>query len=146
MKRHIREFIRRGLMAFGFGPLVLAILYLILHEHAVIETLTIRQVCVGIFSISALAFVAGGMNAIYQVERLPLMVAVLIHGGVLYFSYLGTYLLNDWLEWGFVPIMAFSVIFAAGYLVIWAVIYCIIRNRTQEINRVLKEKQQKESG
>ena len=97
MKRSVLEFVRRGLMACGFGPIVLAILYLILQHHGVIETLTVRQVCVGIFSISALAFIAGGMNAIYQVERLPLMVAILIHGGVLYLSYLGTYLLNEWL-------------------------------------------------
>ena len=102
------EFLRRGMIACGIGPLVLAVLYLILQKAAAIDGLTVNQVCTGIVSLTALAFVAGGMNAIYQIERLPLMVAILIHGGVLYFSYLITYLLNDWLEWGTTPIPSFS--------------------------------------
>ena len=141
MKRIILEFLRRGLIACGFGPIVLAILYLILQHQAAIETLTVNQVCLGIFSLSALAFIAGGMNVIYQSERLPLMVAILIHGGVLYISYLGTYLLNDWLEWGVTPILVFSGIFVFGYLVIWAIIYSIIRRNTAKLNKILQEKQ-----
>lgn len=144
MKKNILEFFRRGFVACGFGPIVLAILYLILQHKADIETLTVNQVCLGIFSLSALAFIAGGMNVIYQIERLPLMVAILIHGGVLYISYLATYLLNDWLEWGAIPILVFSGIFIFGYLMIWAIIYCIIRKRTERLNEILKQKQQSE--
>ena len=96
----------------------------------------------GIFSLSALAFIAGGMNVIYQIERMPLMVAILIHGGVLYISYLVTYLLNDWLEWGTTPILVFTGIFVVGYLLIWAVIYSIIRRNTAKLNEILKERQQ----
>ena len=100
MRKFVLEFLRRGFVACGMGPIILAILYLILQQTASVDTLTVNQVCIGIFSITALAFIAGGMNAIYQIERLPLMVAILIHGSVLYISYLGTYLLNDWLVWG----------------------------------------------
>ena len=82
MKKYAFEFLRRGLTACGFGPLVLAILYLFLQRRAAVEVLTVDQVCIGIFSLSALAFVAGGMNMIYQIEQIPLMVAILIHGGV----------------------------------------------------------------
>ena len=96
MKKIVLEFFRRGFIASGFGPIVLAILYLILKQQALVEILTVNEVCIGIFSLSALAFVAGGMNVIYQIERLPLMVAILIHGTVLYITYLGTYLLNSW--------------------------------------------------
>ena len=141
MKKNILEFLRRGLIACGFGPIVLAILYLILQQQAAVETLTVKQVCLGIFSLSALAFIAGGMNVIYQIERLPLMVAILIHGGVLYFSYLITYLLNDWLEWGVTPILVFSGIFVFGYLAVWAAIYFINKNRTKKLNEKLKQKQ-----
>ena len=142
MKRYVFEFFHRGLIACGFGPIVLAILYLILQQQAVIETLTVNQVCLGIFSLSALAFVAGSMNVIYQIERLPLMVAILIHGSVLYVSYLGTYLLNDWLEWGVTPILAFSGIFVIGYLMIWIIIYSISKRNTKKLNQILKEQQQ----
>ena len=142
MKRFVLDFLRRGLMACGFGPMVLAVVYLILQRCGVVETLTVYQVFVGIFSLSALAFVAGGMNAVYQIERLPLIVAIFIHGAVLYLGYLGTYLLNGWLEWGALPILVFSGIFALGYLVIWATIYCIIKRNTERINAVLKQKQE----
>ena len=141
MKKMVLEFIRRGLAACGFGPMVLAVLYLILQQQDVVRTLTVNEVCVGIFSLSALAFIAGGMNVVYQMERLPLMVAILIHGAVLYLSYLATYLLNGWLEWGVMPILVFTAIFVVGYLVIWAVIYSVIIRNTERVNAILKKKQ-----
>ncbi len=143
MRKNVLEFLRRGLYACGVGPLVLAVIYLILQQNGV-ETLTVGQVCTGIFSLSALAFIAGGMNFIYRIERLPLMPAILIHGSVLYVSYLATYLLNSWLELGTLPILVFTGVFALGYLVIWAVIYSVIRKNTNKVNEGLKKKQQNE--
>ncbi|MBR4032511.1 MAG: DUF3021 domain-containing protein [Clostridia bacterium] len=142
MKKFVLEFLRRGLIASGIGPIVLAIVYLILQQTAAVETLSVNQVCIGIFSITALAFIAGGMNAIYQIERLPLMVDILIHGGILYISYLATYLLNDWLDFGALPIIVFSAVFVVGYIVIWAIIYFIIKRNTDRLNKMLKQKQQ----
>ena len=136
------EFFRRGLIACGFGPIILVVFYLILQYQCNIQTLTVNQVCIGIISLSALAFIAGGMNFIYQIEQLPLMVAIFIHGVVLYSSYLATYLINDWLEWGATPILVFSGIFVVSYFVIWVSIYCLIRKRTEKLNEILKKKQQ----
>ena len=142
MKNFASQFVLRGLIAMGFGPIVLAIVYLILRQSAVIDTLSVSQVCIGIFSLSALTFIAGGMNAIYQIESLPLMTAILIHGSVLYLGYLGTYLLNDWINLGIMPIIAFTAIFVIGYIVIWAIIYSSIKRNTIKINEILKKKQQ----
>lgn len=144
MKKHIFDFIRKGLTACGLGPLILAIIYLILQNNKQIESLTVNQVCIGIFSLSALAFIAGGMNELYQIERLPLMIAILIHGSVLYIAYLLTYLLNDWLEWGLIPIFVFSGIFVIGYLLIWIIIYTIVKKKTKQLNEILKQQQQYE--
>ena len=121
---------------------MLAALYLILQHTGGVEALTVNEVCVGIFSLSALAFVAGGMNVVYQIERLPLMIAISIHGGVLYVSYLLTYLVNDWLDRGTAPILVFTGIFAVGYLLIWAVIYSIIRGNTDRINEAMRKSRQ----
>lgn len=141
MKTHILDFVRRGLVASGFGPPVLAVLYLILHRRGLLETVTVTEVSTGIFSLWGLAFLAGGMNALYQIERLPLMVAIAIHGGVLYSGYLATYLLNGWLEWGTAPILVFTGIFLLGYLAIWAVIYAVTRRNTARVNALLRKKQ-----
>ena len=142
MKKFLLDFIHRGLVACGIGPLVLAVVYLILNKTSGPETLTTAQVCIGIFSLAGLAFFAGGMNAIYQVERLSLPVAILIHGSVLYLGYLAAYLLNDWLAAGLLPIFIFSAVFVVGYLIIWAVIYVIIRRSTARLNAQLKKRQE----
>ena len=142
MKPFAKEFFRKGLTAWGFGPIVLVVLYLILQKTGNLQTLTVHEVCLGILSLSALAFVAGGMNAIYQMERLPLMFAILIHGGVLYISYLATYLVNGWLDWGRMPLLVFTCAFVLGYLLIWAVIYVVTKKRTDRLNAMLKSKQE----
>ena len=140
MKKTVCGFVRRGLVACGFGPMVLAVFYLVLWQRGLLETLTVEEVCTGIFSLAALAFIAGGMNVVYQIERLPVMVAILIHGGVLYLSYLITYLVNGWLEEGAIPLLVFTVIFVVGYLAIWAIIYFVTRRRTAKLNEMLNKK------
>jgi hypothetical protein len=142
MRKYVLEFIRRGLISCSFGPLILAVIYLILQHHGILQDITINQVCMGIFSLSALAFVAGGINVIHQIERIPLMMAILIHGGVLYICYLVTYLINGWFQDGMAPILIFTVIFVVGYLVIWLIILYVTKKRTDKLNEVLKKKQQ----
>ena len=144
MKRNILEFTRRGFIACGFGPLVLAVIYLVLHRQGAVDTLAVNEVCTGIFSISALAFIVGGMNIIYRNEKLPLMAAISIHGAVLYASYLITYLINGWLQRGMTPILVFTAIFVLGYIVIWAIIYFITKRNTARLNEKLMQKQQDE--
>lgn len=144
MKKFFSEFLQRGLMSFGFGPVVLAIIYYILGQTSVLVTIDVNEVCIGIVSLSILAFIAGGMNAIYQIEQLPLMFSILIHGSVLYICYFATYLLNNWLDWGLVPFSAFTAIFIIGYILIWLIIYSVMKRNTAILNEGLKKKQEKE--
>ena len=146
MKKFVSHFMLRGLVACGFGPVVLAVVYLVLHQQGVVHTLAVTEVCMGIFSLFALAFVAGGMNAIYQIERIPVMLAILIHGVVLYVCYLIVYLVNDWLKWGFTPILVYSAIFVVGYLMIWAIIYSVNKRNAERINEQLKQRQKNDSA
>lgn len=142
MKKLVSEFLRRGLISCGFGPIILAFVYMILYKTGNIQTLAVNQVCIGIFSITLLAFIAGGMNTVYQIERLPLMVAIFVHGIVLYAGYLATYIINNWLKWGLIPILVFTGIFVVAYFIIWAIIYFITRKSTKHLNKILKEKRQ----
>ena len=143
MRKNVLEFFRRGCMACGLGPVVLAVVYLVLQKQGLVELLTVREVCAGIFSLTALAFLCGGMGVIYASERLPLMAAILIHGGVLFVGYLITYRVNGWLEEGAEPVFAFTWIFVIGYLLIWAGIYLVTRMRTTKVNETLKKQQEK---
>lgn len=141
MKKIVLGFLQKGFVACGFGPMVLVILYWILQRQCDLQYLSVNEVCTGIISLSVLAFIAGGMNVIYRIERLPLAFAILIHGSVLYISYLCTYLVNRWLEWGKAPVIVFTAIFVLGYLTIWAIIYWTTQKRTARLNEMLKQKQ-----
>ena len=142
MKKFIKEFIRRGIMAAGIGPIVLAFIYLISQNIGITKTLSVNEVSTGIFSLTLLAFIAGGMNALYQLEKLPLILGILIHGLVLYVCYLLTYLINGWLEFGIMPLLVFTGIFIVGFFIIWIIICSVIQKKTENINKILKEKQE----
>ena len=141
MKRIILDFLHRGLITCGVGPMVVAVIFLTLQKNIGLETITINEYAISIFSSAILAFIAGGMNVIYQIERLPLMTAILIQGIVLYVTYLVVYLLNNWIVWGVTPILIFTVIFVTGYLFIWLIIYIVNKSRTRKLNEMLKRKQ-----
>lgn len=138
MKHFWKEFLLRGLLCAAGGPVVLAIVYGVLGATGVAETLSPAAVCTGILTITALAFLAAGMTAIYQQEQLPLAIRILLHGGVLYAAYILTYLLNGWLERQWVSVWIFTGIFAAGYTLIWLVIYLVEKARTEKLNQLLK--------
>ena len=137
MKKFFSDFFLRSLVAAAFGPPVLAIIYWILGFTGVAESLSPNEVALGILTIELLALVVGGMSSIYQQEQLPLATAILIHGGVLYATYIVIYLINGWLQRQLQPILVFSAIFIAGYALIWAFIYLFNKRKTQKINNNL---------
>lgn len=139
MKTFWKDFLFRGLIAAAGGPVVLAIIYGIIGATGEVTSLTPQEVCLGILTITLLAFTVGGMTAIYQVEQLPLASAILIHGGVLYATYLLIYLINGWLQKGIVPILVFTGIFLVAYILIWAVIYCTERAKIRKLNEMRKK-------
>lgn len=135
--KHALEFLKRGLMAASGGPVILAIVYGCLGAAGEVTGLTPWEVCVGILTVTLMAFVAGGITMIYQVEQLPLLSAILIHGGVLYLDYLMMYLLNGWIPRDVNGIGIFTAVFVVGYAVTWLGIYLSIRRKTERINRRL---------
>ena len=138
MKRFIFEFIKRGLMAAAGGPLVLAIVYGSIGASGAVISLSPKEVCIGILTITLMAFIAAGITAIYQTERLPLMSAILIHAGVLYLDYLIIYLINSWIPRNLSGIGLFSAIFAAGFALVWVFIFLSMKSKTDRINKNLK--------
>ena len=138
MKKFLKEFLLRGLICAGGGPIVLAIIYGILGATGAVEFFSPREVCTGILTITLLAFLAAGMTAVYQMEQLPLPIMLLLHGGALYIAYILTYLLNGWLQSSLIPILVFTGIFLAGYALIWLIIYRIQKAKTEKLNKLLK--------
>ncbi|MBO5079241.1 MAG: DUF3021 domain-containing protein [Oscillospiraceae bacterium] len=139
MKKFWKEFLLRGLICAGGGPLVLAVIYGILGATGAVNQLSPSQVCIGILTIMLLAFITAGMTAVYQVEQLPLPTRILLHGGALYIAYILTYLINGWLQQSLVPILVFTGIFAGGYGLIWLIVYWVERSKAEAINKKLRQ-------
>ena len=138
MKTFWKEFLLRGLICAAGGPIVLATIYGILGATGTVQAFSPKEVCVGIFTITMLAFIAAGMTAIYQMEQLPLPIMILLHGGALYIAYILTYLLNGWLQKSLVPILIFTGIFVAGYALIWFCIYLNETTKAEKLNKLQK--------
>ena len=138
MKKFWKEFLLRGLICASGGPLVLAVIYGILGATGTVEHLSPNEVCIGILTISLLAFIVAGMTAIYQMEQRPLPTMILLHGGALYIAYILTYLINGWLQNSLIPILVFTGIFIVGYVFIWLIIYCIEKAKAEKLNKLLK--------
>ena len=139
VSKYYKEFFLRGLTVMCAGPIVLAIIYAILGEIGVIESLTTREVSLGIFSLSLLAFLCAGMTVVFKMEELPIVMAILIHGFVIYFSYSVIYLVNGWLALRIEDFLVFTAIFFFTYLLIWAIIYLVTKSSTKKLNDKLKD-------
>ena len=119
---------------------MLAVIYGILGATGKVEAISAIEVCTAILAIMLLAFISAGMTAIYQMEQLPLPTMILLHGGALYIAYILTYLINGWLQNSLVPILVFTGIFIVCYILIWAIIYLIEKNKTEKVNKMLTDK------
>ena len=138
MKKFFKDFLLRGLLCAAGGPLILAVIYGISGAVGAVEAFTPREVCLGILTITLLAFIAAGMTAIYRQEQLPLSMMILIHGGALYAAYILTYLINGWLQNSLIPILVFTGIFVVGYALIWLIIYRVEKAKAEKLNKLLK--------
>ena len=138
MKKYILAFLKRGLSASVGGPVILAIIYGILGATGAVQTLTPCEVCLGILTISLMAFIAAGMTTVYAIEQLPLFSAILLHGVALYLDYILIYLINGWLKSELFPVLIFTGVFIVGYAVVWLIIYLTTKKATGSLNRKLQ--------
>ena len=133
MKKFVKDFALRGMIAAGFGPLILVSIYLGLQLSGIIISIPTSQVNLDIISSLILAFIAGGISAIFNVEKISLGVATLIDAIVIYLDYLIIYLINNWIKVQFIPLLIYII----GYLIIWAIIYHKVKSQVSSINQKL---------
>ena len=140
MKSFVKEFLKRGFISAWGGPFILSIIYYINYEIGRVESVPLDEVAIGIFSITLMAFIAGGITAIYQNEILPLGFSIIIHAAVLYLDYLMIYLLNSWIPKNATALTVFTVFFVTGFALIWFIIYLCNKKKIDGINSLRSEK------
>ncbi len=138
MKKYVADFIKRGLYAAAGGPIVLAIVYLILSGCGVVETLSATKIATEILTVTLMAFLASGVSVVYQIEKMSLLTATLVHFITLYIDYVLFYLMNGWLKGRAIDLMIFTLIYFGGYIVIWLIVYFAVKQNIKKLNRELK--------
>lgn len=137
MKKRIKDFLFRGLICGGFGPIVYGVVMFVIYLCGVDTLIDGLMIFKGVISTYLLGFIVAGASIIWQEERLGLGLSIFIHGSVLYICYLLMYLINGWLLSD--NILIFSIIFILGYLFIWGIIYLIETIKMKRMNKILNE-------
>ena len=137
MKDFIKNFIKSGMKAAGFGPLILVIFYYIYSFTINFHTISIQNVNKTILSSLLLAFIAGDISALFKVEKISLGLATMIDAIVIYIDYLLFYIFNNWIELQIIPFLVFTVLYIIGYLIIWLCIYHQIKIQVKQLNHKL---------
>lgn len=138
MNKYLKEFLHRGLVFSGFGPIIFGIIILILSKTLENFVISTEHILLGIISTYAIAFVQAGSSVFNQIEHWSLPKSLLFHFGSLYAVYVLCYVINSWIpfEWGVIGI--FTAIFAAVYLAIWLTVYFIAKVTNKKLNATLK--------
>ena len=140
MKKYAVEFLKRGLMFSGFGPVIAGIVFLVLEYTVEGFSLSGGEVLIAIISTYLLAFIQAGASIFNQIETWPLSKSLLCHMGSIYLAYVLCYLVNSWIPFDAVVILIFTVIFVIAYLVIWLSVYFAVKATGNKLNQSLDEK------
>lgn len=138
MNRYVKDFLHRGLMFGGFGPIVAGIVFLILSFSLEDFSLGGAELFLAIVSTYVLAFLQAGASVFNQIEKWPIAKSLLCHFGTLYLAYSLCYLVNAWIPFDWRVLLIFTLIFAVTYLVIWLTVWGIIRSTSKRFNERLK--------
>lgn len=134
MKKYVKEFMHRGLIFGGFGPIVAGIVYLIISKTESGFVLGGTEVFLAIVSIYLLAFIQAGATVFNQIEHWSLPKSLFCHFVTLYLAYSVCYVVNTWIPFEPVVLLIFSGIFAATFFVIWFTVYFCVKATSKRFN------------
>ena len=138
MKKYVNEFLTRGLMFGGFGPLILAIIYYFISVFNKDVLFVGKEILLGVVSVYLLAFVHAGASVFNQIEEWGLNKSIGFHFGALYVVYSFCYLINSWIPFDLKVFGIFTGIFVAVYAVVWIIVYLIVNKTSKKLNDSLK--------
>lgn len=139
MNKYVKEFIHRGLIFGGFGPIILGIIYAVIQASNPDFSLDGRQCLVGIVSIYMLAFVQAGASVFNQIESFSLPKSLLCHLSCLYAIYVICYLINNWIPFNPTILLIFTAIFLAVYFITWITVFTIVKITSKKLNEKLNQ-------
>lgn len=123
----------------GFGPIIYAIIIMILSYTLPDFSITAMEVFKAVLSTYLLAFVHAGASVFNQIESWSVLKSLLCHLSTLYVTYTICYLANAWLTYSWAVIGIYTAIFIVGYALIWTIVYCCVRVSAKRLNVKIKK-------
>ena len=138
MNKYVKEFLHRGLMFSGFGPIIFGIIIFIVSKTTDNFIFEAGEVLIGIVSTYLLAFVHAGASVFNQIEHWGIGKSLLCHLSTLYVAYSICYVINTWIPFEPKMLLLFTVIFMVIYFVVWGIVYFSIKATSKNFNAKLK--------
>ena len=138
MNIYVKEFIKRGLMFSGLGPVTTALIIFIISQLEGISALSGMQVLIMVVSTYILAFVQAGATVFNQIEHWSLPKSLACHFTSLYAVYVLCYLVNTWIPFSINVILIFTIIFAVSFFAIWTIVFLSVRHLSKKLNKNLR--------
>ncbi len=139
MNKYVKEFIKRGLIFSGLGPIIAGIVYLCIESSGIDLKLTAGPVFLAIITTYIIAFVEAGSSVFNQIDAWPKAKSLFFQMTSIYIVYMGGYLINNWIPFRIEVIVIFTSVFIATYLTIWLTVYFINKNMTKKLNAKLNK-------
>lgn len=137
MNIYLKEFLKRGFMFSGLGPVVMAIIYFIISSVEENFILDGKQLLIAVISTYFLAFVQAGVTVFNQIDHWSVPKSLACHLSSLYVTYLVCYLVNSWIPFNISMVIVFSIIFILTFFVIWITVYLCVRYLSRRLNKNL---------
>ncbi|MBQ4128455.1 MAG: DUF3021 domain-containing protein [Ruminococcus sp.] len=134
MNKYFKEFLRRGLMFSGFGPIILGIVYLCVSYSVEDFSLSAREILLAIISTYLLAFVQAGASVFNQIEHWVLPKSMFLHFSFIYVAYVVCYLINSWIPFELMVIAIFTAVFVVIYFAVWLIVFLSIKITSKKLN------------
>lgn len=135
MNKYLKQFLHRGLVFGGFGPIILGIVYAILQYTVPDFSLNGVQILVAIVSIYLVAFLQAGASVFNQIEHWSIAKSTFFHFLVLYIAYIACYLINSWITFNLNALLIFTAVFVAIYIVVWLTVVITIKAVSKKLNK-----------
>ena len=137
MNKYVKEFLHRGLMFAGFGPIVFGIIVLCISYFDGVTELPALPIFSGIVTTYILAFVQAGATVFNQIEHWSVPKSVFCHFGLLYVVYSLAYIANSWIPFKAEVLGVFTVIFVVVFFLVWGIVYFAVKSTGKKFNEKL---------
>lgn len=134
MNKHLKNFLHRGLIFGGFGPIVVGLVIYIIDICGEQIALDGQDLLLAVTSSYVLAFVHAGASVFNEIESWPITKSLLCHFSLLFVVYSLTYVINSWIPFEPLVLLIFCTTFVATYLIVWLTVYLAIKARTKKLN------------